>query len=236
MSEPFESAEPTKEANPRGGPRTAEGKARSRFNAVRHGLTSQTSILPWEEHAGYEKLSSRMIEQFKPVGPMEEFLVESIVDGIWKLNRGNATEAGLFALYLRGHEGILTEGDPQVDMTLMRGLMYTEQSQKLVNLWRHARNVENRIHQAQERLEAMQAKRKQQEEEALLEAAVLKNEHEKRPENKRMPYNPAEDGFVLTLQQIDNWMRRQERRQKARLSVRKLPAEPKMSGKERIAA
>jgi hypothetical protein len=40
------------------GPRTAAGKQRSSLNALRHGLTGHTIVLPTEDHSAYQRHSS----------------------------------------------------------------------------------------------------------------------------------------------------------------------------------
>jgi len=39
------------------GPRSAEGKAVSRFNALKHGLDAESIVLPGEDPADYEALA-----------------------------------------------------------------------------------------------------------------------------------------------------------------------------------
>lgn len=220
--------------NPRGGPRTPEGKNRSRFNAVRHGLTGQTSVFPWEDTPLYDLLGRQMMEHYKPVGPMEEHLVQTMIDAIWKLKRASVSESGLFALHVRNHDGVLTENDPQVDSGLIKGLLFSNESRKLDNISRYAGRAERTVYRAEEKLQELQTRRKQQEEEALAEAAALKKAHEKRPENNNMAYNPETDGFVLTTEQIDAWIALQERRRKAGLSSKTAPPAP--NGNEKRAA
>src|ERR1700682_3531008 len=53
------------------GPVTPEGKAHSRFNAVRHGLCSQQALLPGEDAQALQDLSREFHKSTKPVGPQE---------------------------------------------------------------------------------------------------------------------------------------------------------------------
>ena len=48
------------------GPRTADGKRKSRRNAVRHGLTAETVIDVLEEAADYEALAAAINADFRP--------------------------------------------------------------------------------------------------------------------------------------------------------------------------
>lgn len=203
----------SKAAKSKGGPKTEGGKNRSRFNAVRHGLTSQTAIFPWEEHDRYEALCRQMTEHFKPAGPMEQYYVQSMIDGMWKLNRSNAAESNLFALYLHEQDGTVTAGDREIDRALVQGLMFKQEAPTLEKMSRYSQRVENQVNRAHEKLKELQDERKRNEEEALAEAALLKKAHEK----NGIAYNPAEDGFVLNVSQIDRYIGRQQRRQTAGL-------------------
>jgi hypothetical protein len=61
------------------GPRTDEGKNRSRMNALDHGCRAHVLVLPSEEFGAYENECRAWKLSFKPRNPAEEFLIEGIV-------------------------------------------------------------------------------------------------------------------------------------------------------------
>ena len=69
------------------GPRSLAGKARSRMNAVSHGLTAQQTLLPGEDPAKYEGLRRSMFNSLRPDGALENELVERIASLTWRLRR-----------------------------------------------------------------------------------------------------------------------------------------------------
>ncbi len=81
----------------RGGPRTPEGKARSRLNALKHGLTARLQvILPGEDPAEYQALADSMSDDFHPRSASEHILVHRLVNLTWSLLRIPAAEARIF--------------------------------------------------------------------------------------------------------------------------------------------
>src|SRR5215472_15674883 len=73
----------------------------SRFNALRHGVLSVHTVLPWEDKAEYEALLTALVEEYAPHGPTEEHLVEEIAGVIWRKRRLRLAEA---ASHRRGIE------------------------------------------------------------------------------------------------------------------------------------
>ena len=55
------------------GPRTAAGKDRTRYNALKHGLTSLHIVLPTEENFTYVELRGELFKQYNPQNPSETF-------------------------------------------------------------------------------------------------------------------------------------------------------------------
>jgi hypothetical protein len=80
------------------GPRTEAGKQRSKMNALRHGLTGQTIVLPAEDHSTYQRHSQSFLDEYKPKGATETHLVQSLIDASWQLNRASSVETNLFSL------------------------------------------------------------------------------------------------------------------------------------------
>jgi hypothetical protein len=78
------------------GPKTPEGKAVARLNAVKHGLLSQQVLLPGEDAAALIELGERVRAEWQPVGQLEDMLVEEIIAGFWRLRRLRQVEAGIF--------------------------------------------------------------------------------------------------------------------------------------------
>ena len=79
------------------GPRTAEGKARSSRNALKHGLTSNEPLVPEEDPAEFEELRREFLAELRPVGPTEETLAGIMVLATWKLRRVWRMEPEVFA-------------------------------------------------------------------------------------------------------------------------------------------
>jgi hypothetical protein len=71
----------------KGGVKTGEGKAITRFNAVSHGFFSKEILLTGEDIPLLAELRERYIAEFKPEGEFEALLVERIITGAWRLKR-----------------------------------------------------------------------------------------------------------------------------------------------------
>src|SRR5262247_2257458 len=85
-----------------GGPRTEEGKARTRFNAVKHGLRSKSVLLPGENPEEYYELKTEMLAEWKPQGTTEEFQVDQMLQNQWRLRRIANMEQDLFVEAFEG--------------------------------------------------------------------------------------------------------------------------------------
>src|SRR3954447_945850 len=79
------------------GPKTTEGKASVRYNAMKHGLLSEEVLLPGEDEDSLKGLSELLRDELQPVGEMENLLVDRIVAAHWRLRRLGLVEAGIFA-------------------------------------------------------------------------------------------------------------------------------------------
>ncbi len=69
------------------GPRTLDGKERSKYNALKHGVFSSVVVLKGESRAEYESLLSGLQETFQPEGTLEEALVKKLAMTLWRHNR-----------------------------------------------------------------------------------------------------------------------------------------------------
>jgi hypothetical protein len=59
----------------------------TRLNALRHGVLSQFTVLPWEDGDEYGALIEALAAEHTPQGPTEEHLVEELAGVIWRKRR-----------------------------------------------------------------------------------------------------------------------------------------------------
>jgi hypothetical protein len=78
------------------GPTTPEGKQRSRCNAVRHGLTAETVIPPFEDAEDYQAFETAVIADFDAESAVERELVLRLASVLWRLRRATGIETALF--------------------------------------------------------------------------------------------------------------------------------------------
>src|SRR5205814_2620450 len=83
------------------GPTTAEGKLRSRQNAVRHGLTAETVIGALEDAQDYRAFEAAVIADYDAQSAVERELVLRLASLLWRIRRATAIETGLFDIQAR---------------------------------------------------------------------------------------------------------------------------------------
>ena len=86
-----ESCDPKTKRSPAGrrsgGPRTALGKNRSKYNARTHGIFSKVVVLDGESQAEFDAQLGGLREHFRPVGAFEDGLVEILAVTRWRQRR-----------------------------------------------------------------------------------------------------------------------------------------------------
>jgi len=78
------------------GPKTTEGKERSRCNAIRHGLTAETVIVGFEDADDYESFEAIVIADYDARSAVERELVLRLASVLWRLRRATGIETALF--------------------------------------------------------------------------------------------------------------------------------------------
>jgi hypothetical protein len=61
------------------GPKTAEGKDKVRLNALKHGLTAATVVLPHEDAEAYQERKEAWTRELNPPGELGRYLAERAV-------------------------------------------------------------------------------------------------------------------------------------------------------------
>src|SRR3954453_13992810 len=74
-------------------PAEAAGTEITRFNALRHGVLSRYTVLPWEDGEEYQALVAALVAEHAPQGPTEEHLVEELAGILWRKRRLRLAEA-----------------------------------------------------------------------------------------------------------------------------------------------
>jgi len=127
-------------------PRTGEGQKRSSRNAMEHGLTGCTVLLPPGKRPDYDAFSQEIFNQLKPASPMEREKVQLIVDQLWRLRRAAAIENGLMGMM-----------DPEVaeEIEIDTGVV-----RQLATLASYVQRIQRVLREAQKQLEEMQRVRR----------------------------------------------------------------------------
>ncbi|HZM06556.1 MAG TPA: hypothetical protein VFC44_26440 [Candidatus Saccharimonadales bacterium] len=100
------------------GPKTPEGRAVSKMNALKHGIFSKEVLVRGlnikENSRDLEGLYERFWQQYSPVGPVEEMLVDQIITAHWRLRRALRAESGEIALSV--DQGKWQRSRPQIQL------------------------------------------------------------------------------------------------------------------------
>ena len=87
----------------RTGPRTPAGKARSKRNALKHGIFANGALLPDESRAEFNSIWRALRETLKPVSSFGKLLVEMMATILWMLRRVPIAEVASIEEARRGY-------------------------------------------------------------------------------------------------------------------------------------
>ena len=181
------------------GPKTAAGKHRSSLNALRHGLTGHTIVMPAEDLAAYHVFTQHLFDELKPVGYFEMQFAQIIVDTSWRLNRIPALESNLIALGFNEHSDSIRTEHPEAHAALVITEAMREQPRAINSISMHGERLSRQLERTLKQLQNLQSQRRADQASHLREAAALFQMHK----NKEHPYQPAEDGFVFSNTEIE---------------------------------
>jgi len=150
------------------GPKTSEGIAAVRLNAVRHGLLTRDVVLPEEDAGAFEDLFNQVRANLSPVGPIEEFLADRVVNAMWRLRRLERAETALFHRLETNRLSIQM-------LAALHGQAIDEakEGDALANLARYERSLERSFHRALDELRRIQDKRQNRPSPPILDAITL---------------------------------------------------------------
>src|SRR3954447_10341148 len=81
------------------GPKTEDGKQRTRLNALKHGLGAIHVPLPHEDPNEYTYILTGLMETYQPANAQEQMLVHNIASAYLRMQRTSRFEASL----MNGH-------------------------------------------------------------------------------------------------------------------------------------
>jgi len=97
------------------GPTIEAGLRRSFQNALKHGFSAQTIVLPTEDASEFNQLLAAYTNQFQPDGPVELDLVHQMVAANWRLRRLSTIETQLFTNAIEHEEERAADRDDDED-------------------------------------------------------------------------------------------------------------------------
>lgn len=86
------------------GPRTPEGRAAVRYNALQHGLCAEHNVMAYEDQAEFTHLLDSLYEEHQPEGYTENSLVAQMAAALWRLRRARRLETAAFNYRLIRYE------------------------------------------------------------------------------------------------------------------------------------
>ena len=142
------------------GPKTPEGKAAVRLNALKHGLTAEDAVIEGEDEEAFKELLSSFLDDLQPSGPLETALVHQAVMAHWRLARCRGIETGFFELGVSNHQDTFEERQISHSQPQKLAFVFRWDPDPFVTLSRYEARIERAFYRALHELQRLQAARK----------------------------------------------------------------------------
>jgi len=164
-------------------------------------ITSRSPVLATEDPAAYQRHSRRFFDEYQPATPTETQLTQELADTAWRLNRIPSLEAALL-----DRAANPPSDQARIDFDIV------DAHRALATLGLHYSRLSRQFQKAVDKLREIQADRRETQERDLKRATGLQELHKR----KGIPYDPSQDGFVFSNQQIEDFAQRRMRLNESR--------------------
>jgi hypothetical protein len=144
----------------KGGVKTAEGKAVTRLNALKHGLLTDEILLTGENEEALARLEERLGDELQPQGELERILVDRIVSSVWRLKRALSVEtANIVYEHRERIQGSYPFNEVQRRLMALRDMVTNNSTEMIL---RYETTIERQIYKALHELIRLQMARQGQ--------------------------------------------------------------------------
>jgi hypothetical protein len=188
-----------------GGPKTDEGRSAVRFNALKHGATADTLVLPGEDAEAVKQLREDLFEEYQPATPTEHLLFEEFVRCSWRLLRMRRVETEMWAGHIIGQrvrQHLDRDVNQQESDRCIAVSLTAIPAGEMVNYFRYERMTTRNFYKALEKLEAAQrARRRAEPPAAATETSSAKSPapERRRPQPSSNQHAPLSDSEIRTV-------------------------------------
>jgi len=145
------------------GPKSEQGKRTSCLNHLKHGLTSATVVLPYEDEIAYHELRAQILEDFTPENAAEWMLVDQLASAWWRTIRARKVEGALLNAHTETlkskHE--VTGCETEQENVQALGVAFGAHPQTTFNNYnRYEASIERAFYRAYDRLQKIIERRK----------------------------------------------------------------------------
>jgi hypothetical protein len=143
-----------------GGVRTEEGKAVSKYNALKHGLLSKEVLLEGEDEKTLIEIGKKLRAELKPETELELLLADRIVANTWRLKRTLEVEKSAMDYKredeMRNEWNVKYLSEEQRYRKAMQEMIVNDDIEKIT---RYETTIERGIYKALHELQRLQAAR-----------------------------------------------------------------------------
>ena len=188
------------------GPKSDANKRKVSLNSLTHGFAGQTCFVPEHEREAYCAHFQSFRAEWKPKGPTEQYMVQSLAELSWSTQQIRAVVNNIMSL-LGTKSSPRDTGSEGTDFTLAQAANISEHLKELNLLGSYEQRKHRLFNSTRRELIQMQKDRKLAEQEELSLAAQIR----KATKQAFQPWQPEEDGFACSLEEIDRYINRTER-------------------------
>jgi hypothetical protein len=180
------------------GPTSPQGRARSKMNALRHGLTARVVVLPSEDMDAYRQFSREIVDSLDAQTPVERQFAQTVADNQWRINRIRSIEDGMLGMgHFEAACNFATD-NPEIHSAMTAARAFRDDSKSFVNLSIYEQRLHRSMKESLRQLKELQAERRERHKTEMDDAIRLL----KTQQMKGLPEHPEGIGVLYASAEI----------------------------------